>query len=477
MKTLWIDVEDLFEYARRNTRPSGIQRVAFELQHALETHPEQGPHIAYVRHTVDGRRLRPVPKSEVHALYQTLTSPPVKHIQTHVETARATSDQPSRLRRLALRLPTQLRVPLGGLLADQRRAITQATALTSGISALLKDTTRQAKSRLSDRKNRTSSASFAPDSGDILLSFGAAWSHATYGALLHHCREHYKMRVGLLTHDLIPLLWPEWCPPGLSRVFQRWYDAVIPECDLLFAVSHSTRNDILNHASQAGLTLRAPVTVIPMGTTLPTPATPQASSPLGPAPAPYVLIVSTIEARKNHALLFRVWRHLLSTRAPDTVPKLVFAGRPGWLVADLMQQIRNSNFLNGHIILINGPSDTEIDTLYQDALFTVFPSFYEGWGLPVTESHIHGRLCVISSAASLSEAAGPHAPRFDPDNTTEALAVIKDLIDHPEKRFAYEKKLKETFTPTSWSTAAQTILDACQQVPGRKDMSTKDCRD
>ena len=64
----------------------------------------------------------------------------------------------------------------------------------------------------------------------------------------------------------------------------------------------------------------------------------------------------------------------------------MFAGRVGWLVQDLMQQLKNTDWLDGKIILVDSPSDAELETLYEDCLFTLFPSFYEGWGLPVTES-------------------------------------------------------------------------------------------
>ena len=77
--------------------------------------------------------------------------------------------------------------------------------------------------------------------------------------------------------------------------------------------------------------------------------------PMSSEPCP--LIVSTIEARKNHALLFAVWRRLLEDMPAATVPTLVFAGRVGWLVSDFMQQLRNSNFLDGKIVHIESPTD------------------------------------------------------------------------------------------------------------------------
>ena len=67
---------------------------------------------------------------------------------------------------------------------------------------------------------------------------------------------------------------------------------------------------------------------------------------------PYVLCVSTIEVRKNHLLLFRAWRRLVEEMPAGTVPKLVLAGGIGWLVDDLMQQMRNAAFLDGRVEVV-----------------------------------------------------------------------------------------------------------------------------
>lgn len=95
----------------------------------------------------------------------------------------------------------------------------------------------------------------------------------------------------------------------------------------------------------------------------------------------------------------------------DAVPTLVFAGRVGWLVSDLMQQLENTQWLDGKIRFIQNPTDAELQRLYADCSFSVFPSFCEGWGLPVTESLAMGRPCVASNTTSIPEA-GESRPIF-----------------------------------------------------------------
>ena len=264
-------------------------------------------------------------------------------------------------------------------------------------------------------------------------------------------------------HDVSPVRRPEWCDHGLVRAFRAWYGAVLPLADVIFANSHATAADVRGFAEEAGLALRAPVVALPIGTgftALPAAAGPDVANPALPAPGGYALVVSTIEARKNHALLFRVWRRLLEDMPEDRVPTLVFAGRVGWMVADLMRQLDNANHLDGKIVLVSDASDADLAQLYRGCLFTLFPSFYEGWGLPVTESLAMGKPCVISDRTALPEAGGDLARYFDPDNANDAYRVIRDTIEDRAGLAAWEADVRARFTPTPWSATAQALVGA-----------------
>ena len=176
-------------------------------------------------------------------------------------------------------------------------------------------------------------------------------------------------------------------------------------------------------------------------------AAPEAETGLSdlPEPGSYVLFVSTLEARKNHALLFRVWRRLLSEMPREQVPTLVFAGRVGWLVADLMQQLENAEWLGGKIRLVRDPSDEELLALYRGCRFTLYPSLYEGWGLPVSESLALGRPCIASNRTSLPEAGGALARYFDPDDLDDACATIRAVIEDPEGLEAWRERVAREF--------------------------------
>ncbi len=94
-----------------------------------------------------------------------------------------------------------------------------------------------------------------------------------------------------------------------------------------------------------------------------------------------------------------------------------------------MQQIANTDNLGGKLMIVESPSDAELAALYDGCLFTLMPSLFEGWGLPVTESLGFGKPCMIANRTSLPEAGGDMVRSFDPDNLNDAYAVIRDTIE------------------------------------------------
>jgi glycosyltransferase involved in cell wall biosynthesis len=90
----------------------------------------------------------------------------------------------------------------------------------------------------------------------------------------------------------------------------------------------------------------------------------------------------------------------------------------------------------------------------------LFPSFYEGWGLPITESHAFGRPCIISKTTSLPEAGGSLARYIDPDNTTDAYRVIRETIQDQAGLREWRDRVRREFRPVEWSQSARAVLKA-----------------
>jgi glycosyltransferase involved in cell wall biosynthesis len=165
-----------------------------------------------------------------------------------------------------------------------------------------------------------------------------------------------------------------------------------------------------------------------------------------------------MEFRKNHLLAFRAWRRLLDSLPAEQVPQLVFAGRIGPMVQDLLHQLQNSHNLDGKVVLAEDPDDNTLAALYRGARFTIFPSLYEGWGLPVSESLAFGKVCLASSGTSVPEAGGRFCLYHDPDSVSDAAGLYRRAIEEPGLIATLEARIAAEYAPTPWSRSAEAVL-------------------
>lgn len=476
---LWIDVEDLFHYALANSRPSGIQRLSFELYTELQA--LLGDRVRFCRHDPAADTLRTVPWSTVRGLFAGLLQPtsgpdaPARADQSGPNSGPTIRQRRFRtLRRLAMRLPPEMREILMHAVNAQRTAIAAQRAVVIHGGRLLRAASSElrrhpARSKSADAEAGNVATTSAPVGedirdllrpGDVFSVIGSPWFHADYAGLVSRVTSGRDVRIALLIYDLIPLLRPEWCDAELVRVFNRWVRAFIPLVDHAFAISDFTARDVERWSIRESVPLRMPVRTLPIGTGFSNPlAEVEPFLPAGLVPGGYALLVSTVEARKNHLLAFRAWRQMVEEMPAETVPKLVFAGRVGWLVQDLMQQLENCRYLDGKVVLVSDPTDAELTALYSGCRFTLFPSLYEGWGLPVTESLSFGKLCVASDRTSIPEAGGRFCLYVNPEDISGATETIRRVCTDDVLLAEREAAIRDGFRPVPWRRSAEVMAD------------------
>jgi glycosyltransferase involved in cell wall biosynthesis len=475
--TIWVDIEDLLAHFYAASRPSGIQRLSYEVYRALARQAEQGEAVKFVRHRPNGSDLEEVFWPDIEARVElafsqqneaTMIDGPVDQDMPAPTRAMA---PPSRLRAWGRNLPMDLRAPLAGLVNAERAALAAQRDAMRAAGDLLRGLRRWAGLGGSGALGTVASvpmpasstdhagSAVKPEPGDVFLALGASWQGGYYPALVESLKRRFGVRFAFMVYDLIPILWPEFVMARIREPYRAWLTPMLRAADIVFTISEATTNDVLAFAAQAGI--RVPATqIVPIGVTFP-----ERTSQPAPVSRPYVLMVSTIEIRKNHALIFKVWRRLMAQLPAEQVPTLVFAGRIGWQTADLLAQIENTNHLDGLLRVIEAPSDQELAALYQNCLFTVFPSFYEGWGLPVTESLSFGKTVAAAHCASIPEAGGAFCDYFDPDNLHDAYRVIARLITDPDHRRDLEQRIEREFRPPSWADSAAAIFSTLRPTP------------
>ncbi len=168
---------------------------------------------------------------------------------------------------------------------------------------------------------------------------------------------------------------------------------------------------------------------------------------------PYLLMVGTIDPRKNHKLLLDAYDGGLK----ELPMHLVIAGHKGWDVDDFLERMEGHEDFGKGIWHVNGALDEEIDYLYQHCYALAFPSYIEGYGLPIIESMVRGVPVIAADTPINMEVGGEYALYFGQDQPEELVNTVAELISNPEKYQAIKGKLKN-FAPPTWEETAKGIL-------------------
>lgn len=315
---------------------------------------------------------------------------------------------------------------------------------------------------------------FAP--GACLVNLGTSWQFQNYFLHIRALQQH-GIRYVPFVHDLIPIMAPQYCVTGVTQDFLGWIEGVFDHAWGFLANSRSTAADLRQVARQLDATVpQERIAIIPLDADF---RRPDLSLPdvteLGRwhlQPGGYVLFVATIEARKNHALAFRAWAELIGRHGPDAIPDLICVGQKGWMNEEAHALLAGNPALSRKIRILSGLSDEHIGLLYHHCCFTLYPSHYEGWGLPVTESLCYGKVPVLTHCTSLPEAGGDLALYVAPDNVQELAATIARLWFDQPWRESLAERIRTSFHPRGWSEIAQQITNALQgmqHLPPQRD--------
>jgi glycosyltransferase involved in cell wall biosynthesis len=297
-------------------------------------------------------------------------------------------------------------------------------------------------------------------SGDIIVSLGAGWGIPGYMKSVAEAKRRYGIKFSIFVHDVLPIDYPPYFEPRHAAQFAKWLEEAIPVTDIVLTNSKYSRTSLIALAAKSGWRLPR-IEVLQLGSGFGDRPTNRGQT-LASLPARYVLFVSTIEIRKNHRLLVRVWQRLLERHGADRVPALVFVGQIGWSFDDLLADLEASKHLNGKIILLQSLSDAQLQQAYRSCLFTVFPSLCEGWGLPIAESLAHGKFCVASNRTSIPEVGGSLVDYFDPANEEDALAKIERPLIEPGYLAARETQVQAEYRRRTWADCVHGLMGALE---------------
>ncbi|WP_260013097.1 glycosyltransferase family 1 protein [Sulfitobacter sp. W074] len=313
--------------------------------------------------------------------------------------------------------------------------------------------------------------------GDQLIILGAIWNIAGLEAAFQSLKDDKGVAIYQLVHDLIPLVATEHIAADFSGAFYQWLLSSASYCERFLANSQNTARDL--KAFMDEVEQQRPVDVVPLAQKFSVVHSNRVSNPAKPIKSrlsslrgvrlsvlnltktPYVLVVGTLESRKNLWSLAQAWQRLTQTPGLN-VPKLVFAGKPGWYNDDFNSLMEATGNLGGWVQFAKQPSDTELGFLYENCLFTATVSFYEGWGLPIGESLSFGKTAVVAQNSSMPEVGGDMVEYCDAHSISSIYDACCKLITEPEHRRALEQKINATSLRT-WDEVAHDIETVLNQ--------------
>ena len=268
--------------------------------------------------------------------------------------------------------------------------------------------------------------------GDILISAGLDWDSGVYENF-YSLRVKKKVRIISFCYDIIPILYPQYCVSDVASLFKSYFIELGDGSDAIMCISQRSMDDLRNLLDELG-------------------------------------------ARIPHLSLIRLGSDFIYTDkganiSPEVssvlktdLPKLVFVGMKGWGVEELLQDIRLDPVVQNKIVMLGRVSDEELNLLYKKTLFTLFPSLYEGWGLGVAESLLHGKFVLASSTGSLPEVGQDLIWYLDPWDVNAWAKSIKYLVENKKKLEELEQRIKEKYQPYSWQNSLNDLTNVIDKL-------------
>lgn len=250
-------------------------------------------------------------------------------------------------------------------------------------------------------------------------------------------------KVVMTVHDLVPLLFPEWQTRRRVLYFKYILKHRFRFVDRFIAVSHSTKRDLIQlfHIPENK------IDVVHEGVS-------KQYKPVKTEREEFILAVSTLEPRKNFK---RIIEAFVSLRKQEkTRDRLVIVGKEGWLFDDILnvpKEFQDDIIFKGYV------AEGELIHLFQTARCFVYPSMYEGFGLPVLEAMACGCPVITGNTSSMPEVAGNAALLVDPYKLEDIEYAICTLTNDPALCASLSAKGIQRASEFSWRRTAHQTLD------------------
>ena len=266
----------------------------------------------------------------------------------------------------------------------------------------------------------------------------------------------------LTVHDLSFVREPDSVMPGMTRHLNRWVPWSVEQADHVIAVSEATRQDLIDLYQ----TPPEKISVLYHGVTpefrpIRDPyCLAQVRQKYGPGPQPFILSVGTIQPRKNYQRLLQALAQI------DPAYRLVIAGSKGWYYETIFAEVKKLG-LADRVYLPDFVADADLPALYSAASLFVYPSLYEGFGLPVLEAMACATPVIVSNRSSLPEVVGTAGLLVDPLAVEAMAATIAEVLANQDLQRQLVQNGLIQAAKFTWHDTVVRLLNLYQSILGR----------
>ncbi|AJQ97339.1 glycosyltransferase family 4 protein [Gynuella sunshinyii] len=261
-------------------------------------------------------------------------------------------------------------------------------------------------------------------------------------------------------YDLIPITFPEYVRDGDADKHSNRLKSVLSFAESeIITISEASKKEIIQFAGNYNLNI-PPIHVLYIGVEEHMLAKPVDTRNKFDVYSPYFVYVSTIEPRKNHLLLLNLWRQMVEEKE-ELIPKLIIIGKRGWENQSVTAMLDRCTKIQNHVIEISGLDDDELIDVYRGAKALLFPSYTEGWGMPLVESLALQKPVICNNIGVFYEA-GQMVPEYV--DVMDSAKWKKTILDYSQTssllREAQVKRLEQYKYPdwTSYFDKFEIIL-------------------
>lgn len=291
--------------------------------------------------------------------------------------------------------------------------------------------------------------------GDVFFDLDAVWMCRVRRSYLLPLLKRQGVRIVVHIYDIISVTHPQYCLERGVYQFMDYLGAHLLYADQMIVNARATEDELKQLADRLGVPL-PPVEVVPLGADFrQRQQVSEAQIPenvrLAAKGGAYILMVGTIEPRKNHRLLLQAYDKGLRQAGY----RIILAGYMGWHMEDFARDLCTHTDYNSGIFHFDGLGDNAIDYLYQHARFLAFCSYAEGFGLPLLESVQRGTPVIAADIPVSREVAGAYCDWFRQDDASDLCRVVLEYED--KERYRQRKESLKEYRPASWAQCSERI--------------------